>query len=781
MRRPFILIFILIILFSFFRIISYKDPSIDELFTDETEVTCNGFIYQITEKENSTAVYVRNVSIDSIAGQSTSANSDTRYRVLAYVSDASSFEIGNRISLEGKLQKLSCGTNPGQFNEKLYYKSNGIDYKLFAKKITLLDDSKDFYQCQLQKIRSVMKRNLEEYLPASDFGMMSAMTLGLKSELPQDTKEIFQKSGAAHILAISGLHITCIAMLLYNLLKKCYVPNETAIPLALFVIFSYGFMTDFSVSTNRAVVMLTILFCGTLLGRTYDFITAICLSGSIILLQNPYQLCNSGFLLSFGAVLGIAFVFPVLRQIFLTDVQLLKEVEKKSKRTDIRLLHWNKEIKQTLLDSKWMKFVRKCMRSFGESILLSVSIQLFTIPVLLFFYYDLPIYSIFLNLLILPCMSILLYLGLVLAFIGGFLSLPSYFVAGTIHAILFFYEKLCELCLSLPYSILTLGQPSCIQICIYYGVLGLFLFVYWKWNKKWIPLLFIPFVILFYQSRKPKLEITMLDVGQGDGILIEQRGGSTYFIDGGSTSIKDLEKYRLTPVLKSKRITTIDYAIITHLDQDHISGITALLEKNQEPGTIAIEHLVLPDTNLRDEAFESMVCLAEQQQVPIIYLSAGNKIQDGHLQFECLHPAKEFVTSERNDYSTVLQMQYHDFSMLLTGDVANEGERCVWENAALGPCEIYKVAHHGSKYTNSEELLQKISASYAIISAGKDNDYGHPHPELLDRLSDHACPYFCTIDQGAICIATDGEHYSIEGYKGTTDTLFPKKTYLGGK
>lgn len=748
---------------------------------DETEVTCNGIIYQIVEKENSTAVYVKDISMDSIAGQSITDKSDARYCVLAYVLDASSFEIGNRISLEGKLQKLSCGTNPGQFNEKLYYKSNGIDYKLFAKKITLLDDTKDFYQCQLQKIRSAMKRNLEKYLPASDFGMMSAMTLGLKSELPQDTKELFQKSGAAHILAISGLHITCIAMLLYNLFKKCYIPNETAVPLAIFIIFSYGFMTDFSVSTNRAVVMLTILFGSILFGRTYDFITAICLSGSIILLQNPYQLCNSGFLLSFGAVSGIAFVFPVLRQIFLPDVQQLKVVEKKSKQTDIRLLYWNKEIKQTLLDAKWMKFARRCMRTFFESILLSISIQLFTIPVLLFFYYDLPIYSIFLNLLILPCMSILLYLGLVLASIGGFLSLPSYFVAGTIHAILVFYEKLCELCLSLPYSILTLGQPSCIQICIYYGVLVLFLFVYWKWDKKWIPILFIPFVILFCPSGKPKLEITMLDVGQGDGILIEKSGDSTYFIDGGSTSVKDLEKYRLTPVLKSKRITTIDYAIITHLDKDHISGITALLEKSKEPGAIAIEHLVLPDTNLRDKAFETMVSLAKQQQVPVIYLSAGNRIEDGDLQFECLHPAKEFVTSERNDYSTVLQLQYYDFSMLLTGDVANEGEESVWGNAALRHCEVYKAAHHGSKYTNSEELLQKVSPSFAIISAGRDNDYGHPHDEVLQRLSEHDCPYFCTIDQGAITIETDGAHYSIEGYKGTLDTLFTKKMYLGGK
>lgn len=748
---------------------------------DEAEVTCNGIIYQIVEKENSTAVYAKDVSMDSIAGQSTTDKLDERYCVLAYVSDASSFEIGNRISLEGKLQKLSCGTNPGQFNEKLYYKSNGIDYKLFAKKITPMDDSRDFYQCQLQKIRSAMKRNLEEYLPASDFGMMSAMTLGLKSELPPDTKELFQKSGAAHILAISGLHITCIAMLLYKLLKKCYIPNETAIPFALFILFSYGFMTDFSVSTNRAVVMLTILFGGILLGRTYDFITAICLSGSIILLQSPYQLCNSGFLLSFGAVFGIAFVFPVLRQIFLPDMQHLKEVKKKSEKADIQLLYWNKKIKQNLLDAKWMNFIRKCMHSLLESMLLSISIQLFTIPVLLFFYYDLPIYSIFLNLLILPCMSILLYLGLVLAFIGGFLSLPSYFVAGTIHAILVFYEKLCELCLSLPYSILTLGQPSCIQICIYYGILGLFLFVYWKWDKKWIPLLFIPFVILFSTSGKPKLEITMLDVGQGDGILIEKRGGGTYFIDGGSTSIKDLEKYRLTPVLKSKRITTIDYAIITHLDQDHISGITALLEKSKEPGAIAIENLVLPDTNLRDEAFEAMVSLAKQQQVPVIYLSAGNRIEDGALQFECLHPAKDFVTSERNDYSTVLQMQYHDFSMLLTGDVANEGEENVWKNAALTPCEVYKAAHHGSKYTNSEELLQKVSPSYTIISAGKDNDYGHPHAEVLQRLSEHDCSYFCTIDQGAIRIETDGTHYRIEGYNGTTDTLFPKKTYLGGK
>ena len=261
------------------------------------------------------------------------------------------------------------------------------------------------------------------------------------------------------------------------------------------------------------------------------------------------------------------------------------------------------------------------------------------------------------------------------------------------------------------------------------------------------------------------VEITMMDVGQGDGILIESETGKNYYIDGGSTTVKEVGKYRIVPCLKSKGISSIDYLILTHMDQDHISGATEMLEKCKEPGNVKIKNLLMPDTACKDEAYENMLKLAKKQNVSVMYLKKGDKLIDGMLSMNCLHPVSGFETEDRNDYSTVLLLNYKNFDMLFTGDVSNEGEQAVIDNPDLAQCDVLKAAHHGSKYTNSEDLLSIVKPAYTVISAAKDNDYGHPHKEVLERLDTCGSEHFCTIDYGAIKIKSNGETIAFDFYK----------------
>lgn len=779
MKRPFVFIFILVLVLSIVRIIQYDPPSLDSYFEEKADITCSGTIERIVEKSNSTAVYLKDIKIQSIQGNSITEDSYGIQKILLYSEDASCLHVKNQISISGTIQKFTNGTNPGQFNELLYYKSLHIDYKLFSKQIILLDDTRSYYSDLLRSIRSHIKNIYQKFLSEQDAGIMSAMLLGEKSGLPKETKELYQKNGISHILAISGLHISIIGFFLYRLLKKVYIPNETAVPITIFLLISYGILTDFSISTNRAVIMLIISLCSILFGRTYDFLTAICLSGSIILLQNPHQLCNSGFLLSFGAVFGIAIIFPVLKALFLPEKQEEKPLEKKNKNSHITLLFWSKNKQRKIIETKTQKLLRNFIRKVFESFLVSLSIQFVTLPIILYYYFDYPIYSCILNLLILPCMGFLIGLGFLLAILGSFSSILGFFIAGGIHALLSFYHFMCDSFLLLPNSIVTTGQPSLPQVILFYGSVFLFLLIYqWK-KKKWALLFCFSCFILFLQFPSHTLQITMLDVGQGDGILIQSPNGTNYFIDGGSTSVNELEQYWMSPCLKSKGISCIDYAIITHMDEDHISGITSLLEKNKEPGTIQIKTLIVPNTSMKDDAFQSIVQLAEQQQVTVMYFQKGDTLIDGELKFTCMHPYEGFTTQERNDYSTVLHLNYKHFSMLFTGDVANEGERALIEDEKLPECDIYKVAHHGSKYTNSDLLLDKVKAKFAIVSAGEDNDYGHPHEEVLRRLADRNCPCFCTIDYGAIQINSDGTTTTVTGFNDGTKQLFPKELTLG--
>lgn len=760
-KRPFVIIFFLIVIYALYEFFHPTLSSVDILFDSEAHAELKGTIAGIVPKEKTTAIYLKDVTICSLKNQE--VNSTDVDKILLYYADSSNLKIGNKVCLKGTLQKFQKGANPGQFNEYLYYKSNKIDYKVFGENLQLINKKYDFLGENLRKIRGKFSEIYQETL-GEDAGIICAMTLGEKSAMDADTKELYQKNGIAHILAISGLHISMIGMFLYIILKKIYLPNETVIPLIIITLILYAKMTDAGISTNRAVLMLAISLIAKLIGRTYDLITAMCVSGSITLLQMPLQITNSGFLLSYGAVFAIAVVYPVLKDIFLPKEADVTKLEKTTSILQLNLLSFHKkEVKQKGENAK-KKEVRKIMNKLLDGLLLSFSINLVTTPVILYFYFDLPIYSILLNLCILPFMSLILGIGIFTGCIG-MISIPfGIFLGGSVRVILIFYEFLCHIFLQFPYSIITLGRPDKISCMIYYSSLLLFLACYFCFRRKWALFFCIGMLTVFYVPNPSYLTVTMMDVGQGDGILIENTSGKNFLIDGGSTSVKQLGKYRITPCLKSKGISVIDYACVTHMDQDHISGLVELLEGCGIPGNIKVNNLVLPDTSLRDEAYQNMVQLANNKKIPIIYLKKGDKLIDGDLKFTCLHPYSGFITSNRNNYSTVLWMQYGDMDMLFTGDVSDEGEDALIKNG-LPECEVLKVAHHGSKYTNSEEFLNQVLPKYAIISAGKDNDYGHPHNEVLERLEKTGTQSFCTIECGAIELQTDGEKLMISSYE----------------
>ena len=753
-------------------------PELEAGISNNDPVVCKGTIYQITPKNKTTAIYIKNVTFYSIKQKKVQQGNYGVSRLLVYTDQAEGFKLQNKVEILGNIQKFTKGANPGQFNEYQYYKSLKIDYKIFADKISVVDKAYSYFGEQLQTIRKKLKTVYQKYLPEEDAGIICAMLLGDKSELPQETKELYQKNGISHILAISALHVSMIGLFVYGFLKKIYLPNELSVPFSFLFLLSYAVMTGCSVSTNRAVIMLTVSFCSILLGRTYDFLSSICLSGTIILLQNPYQLINCGFLLSFGAVFGIAVIYPALKKCVFPLEKTEERVEKTKGSLQIFLISWGKHQKE-FTDGVATKKSKKLIFKVVDSLLVSFSINLVTLPIILYFYYDFPVYSIFLNLIIIPLVSFIIAFAAILGGVGIFSGFFGMLFAGGIHTILLFYEKLCNLTLALPGSIITVGRPTIIQLVLYYILLFLFLLFCSIYPKVSVFVVMLCFASIFIKLPTSNLTVTVMDVGQGDGILLENDTGTTYFIDGGSTRVKNLEQYRITPCLKSKGIAKIDYAIVTHMDQDHISGLIELLEKSNEPGAIIIETLVLPDTTLKDEAYLEMIELANLKNVHVMYLKKGDKIKDGELSLLCMHPYEGFQTEERNDYSTVLLLEYHKFSMLFTGDVANEGEKALIDNPVLPKCDVYKVAHHGSKYTNSESLLDRVAPTYAIVSAGEGNRYGHPHKEVLERFENRNCPCFSTIEYGAVEVSITKDTMDILGYSLDSTSPFLKKERLG--
>ena len=554
-KRPFVIVFMVVVLYALYQFTNPMSNAIEHLF--DTKVSCEleGTITQIIPKEKTTAIYLKDVNIISLKNQE--INSTDVDRILLYYAGSGNLKIGNRVSLTGTLEKFQKGTNPGQFNEYLYYKSNKIDYKVFAEKLQIVSHKYDFLGEQLRQVRGKFSEIYQDTLK-EDAGMICAMVLGEKSAIDIDTKELYQKNGIAHILAISGLHISMIGMFLYSILKKVYLPNETVIPLAILVLILYAKLTEAGISTNRAVLMLAISLIAKLIGRTYDLITAMCISGTITLLQTPLQIANSGFLLSYGAVLAIALVYPVLHDIFLPDESQKSQLNKTTGFLQLKLLAYNKKDTKQKTESNKKKILRQAAYKLLDGFLLSLSINLVTIPIILYFYFDLPLYSIFLNLCILPLMSLLLGMGILVG-VTGLFSIPfGMFLGGSVRVILEIYESLCHLFLLLPGSIITLGRHGKAFYIIYYGSLLLFLACYHWFQKKYVIFICIGMLCVFYVPNPSDLTVTIMDVGQGDGILIEHITGKTFYIDGGSSSVKQLGKYRITPCLKSKGISAFD-------------------------------------------------------------------------------------------------------------------------------------------------------------------------------------------------------------------------------
>lgn len=738
-----------------------KLPPLYDAFDQEISCELSGSITMIVEKQWGQALYVKNIVVSFATGDQYQCEN-----VIVNCSDHQNYLVGNQIRVQGTLQKFSEAVNPGQFNEQLYYQIENIDFKMKAKKICITDPSYSRYHRVIGRLKSKLIQVYSTILSEDESGTLIAMLLGEKYLLNEEIKQLYQENGISHLLAISGLHISLIGMCIYQLLKKLRLPITLVTFVSIFFIYTYGVLTNFSVSTNRAVVMMVIMLLAVLIGKTYDMLSASALSAFLILLQNPLQIMSAGFLLSFGAVLGIAVVLPCLHQLFSS---------KRNQKAN------SSDVKKQQANSFTMN-----KNAILDGLFISLSAQIVTTPFLLQFFYQFPSYSILTNLLVLPFVTMLTLTSL-LAGIAGIICLPlGIFLIGGANYILKLYEWICRVGSNLPGNMITVGKPDSLRVLLYFSLIALFLYLTKKYEKKaLILLLAAAFVILIVPQRNVGLEITVLDVGQGDAIFMESERGTTYLVDGGSSDVSKVGTYRLQPFLKSQGVSTLDYAMITHSDYDHISGLTELIAEE----LIEIKHLILPDISEKDEAYLELEELARENEIPIQYIKAGERILEGGLSIFCLHPCDDYVPESSNAYSTVLSINYGEFDLLLTGDLEGDGEQLVtellqketgWQKDTYGinqnhatasskiPAvnyDILKVAHHGSRNSTGMAFLELIRPEISLISCGKDNSYGHPHAELLDRLTQIGSDVKITYESGAITIKTDGKKMEVSEYR----------------
>ena len=820
----------------------------------------------------------------------------TQGRLLVYCESVEGLEIGNYVQLEGKAVPFAEPENAGQFDERSYYRAERMCCKFNADEITVLNDGVDEIREWCRRIRSRLDSIYEEILPKKHAGIVSAILLGDKAELDADTKSLYQKNGIAHILAISGLHVSLLGMGLFALIRKCGSPLIPAAAATMLILVFYGCLTEFSVSTQRAVGMLVIAMFARILGRTYDSRSACALCGLVILFVNPLQLYQAGFQLSFAAAFGISYFGRELEQMKLNKGKTIGE-----------------KLKVSLLSG--------------------LTTQLITAPIVLNCFYELPVYSVFLNLPVIGLLSAVVFLSILSGFAGIFSYALGRFLAGGVYVILEFYELLCRLTEKLPCPVWLYGKPQGWRIVAYFAVLCLFFVTAAKIGKTYrhhshqhryrrrafwvlclLPLVFVKGQdhiegnaageLLLKESamdaereehssekgnRRKKdgySSVSFLSVGQGDCAVVRSKSGSTYLIDCGSSSVKSVGEYRLKPWLKYHGIAKLEAVFLSHPDSDHTNGVLELLEKANAPddwyrGEIQIKNLILPaayrkeveenvkeaireeesakagtslgetdgkraeaekvlgeaddkraesekgaegaddkraesekgaeraDDNQKqviesaEKGFTSIYMLAQKAGIPVMWFDTGDRVIEEELSFLCLHPRETYSIRDTNDASMVLLLECYDTSVLFAGDVGQNGEEKIrlildemfikesvresgdmsGEKAAeeTQKTVVLKVAHHGSKNSTSEAFLEILQPDVAVISCGKNNSFGHPHEETLERLQTAGCEVVLTPEGGTVTVQICEKGTVVSGYKRENRLMEEKSRTVGRK
>lgn len=711
-----------------------KGRFVKELRPSETETNCvdgagvqvTGEVCEKTYQKNYQIIFLKEAIVTF------QQHSLKESQIIIYDKNKKTLKIGEELTASGQIQFFERAANPGNFDQKFYYQKQDIHCFVWAKRLRVNPDrTPSFFQKireKLWKFRYAGKETFCSVMGEKNGNTMAAILLGEKSQMEPGVKELYQANGIGHILAISGLHLSLIGGLTYRCLRRISGSFPAGATAGICFLGVYVLMIGFTVSVVRAGIMFLFRVGADVTGRNYDSLTALSFSAVAVLLWRPMSVFDSAFWMSFGAVFSIILVLPAFRNL---PFPLL---------------------------------------------FTSVSVQLVLLPVLLVSFFEYPLYSVFLNMAVIPLLPLLLLSGI----FGGLLFTVFPAAGGLIlegaGKLLDGCELLCDTVLKFPCARIVTGQPEYWQTVIYYILLFLAACL-WRVKKTQkkvrrrtaagLVLGTGIFIMFFCFPNADIAEITMLNVGQGDCFFVCGPERTTYLIDGGSSSEKNVAKYRILPFLKSRGISVLDYVFVSHGDKDHLSGIKEIIENHES--NVRIKTMIFPVEKVWDPELYELAEKAQSAGIRTVTVTSGDRLKEGgkeKLSICCLSPGRNSLLKPGNEASMVLSLEVGRFRMLFTGDLEKMGEERMTDilKQEKNRYNVLKVAHHGSKNSSSEVFLDEIGGRYALISAGRDNLYGHPHKETVERLQEKGMKILSTSTEGAVTVRVYKDRYSVDSW-----------------
>lgn len=631
------------------------------------------------------------------------AEIDNKKFILYIPKDVEKLEYGSIIKINAQYTEATRDRNYGGFNYKAYLRTKKI-YGIFnVEDVEIVKNGSDNI---IIKLRKYIKSKLREKLKKENSELAISLIVGDRSHISSKVEDNFKKANLMHMLAISGAHFSYVILIATFISNRLQHKRLGQLIQIIAIIFFMN-LTGNTASVVRAGIMSILLIGSSICKRQNDSLNNIAISAIIQIINNPYIIFDSGFMLSYSGVLGIILFYKKI--------------------------------------SEHIHF---------KSIALTISANIFIIPIMIYNFHTISGSFIISNI----CASWLLGIIIILEFIS--LCIPIKLLYMILDLLIMMLRKIAEICANISFAQMYVPRYAIFFVIVIYILIFCRKLKCKKYVYSFLTIgVSILLIVNFTDVYQDRMRINFIDVGQGDSCLIRYKGTNIMIDSGGSLSKnKDGKSYDigenvLNNYLLNRGITRLDYIMASHFDEDHSQGFIFLL-KNMK-----VKNVIISEQYKTSSIYEQFKQICKKQNIQIIYVKSGDEIRIKDLAFKILHPkSKENQISENplNNNAIVCMVKYKNRRILFTGDIEKVAENEMVKEYTNGlKADILKVGHHGSKTSTTKEFLDLINPSVALIGVGQNNKFGHPNEDVIKRLEEKNIQIYRTDEMGEISVIID--------------------------
>jgi len=723
-------------------------------------------------------------------------------RVSVYNADGLRLGCGDRVELPLRLKPMERYRDPGAFQYADFLAGQGIalEANAQASRVRVAGASTAGWRCRLYAAQawasgrmagfagSAANRWLPGVLPlnAADVAMLDAMLFGDRGGLTHSLRVGFERTGSFHLFVVSGLHIGLMAAMMFWVLGRLRVPAWLATVVTIVAACAYMALTGFGQPAQRAFVMTAVYLVARLMSRDRDSLNALGAAVLALLIWDPASLFEASLQMTALAIVAIAGIaIPLGKYTSLRYASVADDVfhhprshfEPRAMQLRVMLEMWGEAVGE-LLGTRARRLPARVFKAVlwaGELALVGTVAELVMVLPMAMYFHRATVFALPANMLVIPLIAVLAPLAVV-TFLGSLVSpwvalLPGALTAGLLHGIAWAIGRISHVAAA---NLRVPGPVWWIAVLAVLGWLGCCWLVRrsgWGALAAAVAMPLIAAMVLWPEpmvraggeTTGGALEVTAIDVGQGDSLLAVNPEGATMLIDAGGPVGRagpaevvanfDVGEEVVSPYLWSRRVRRVDVVVLSHAHTDHMGGMPAVLE-NFRPRELWV------GIDPRSELYASLLKEAARLGIRVRHVHAGDVVKWGSVDVSVLAPAVGYANpnAPKNDDSVVLRMQYGKASALLEGDAETPSEDAMLAAGLVAPVTLLKVAHHGSRTSTTQAFVDAAQPTDAVISVGRRNTFGHPRPEVIGRLAVEGAHVFRTDEFGltSFLLTADG-------------------------